>query len=305
MSGSGFVPAAASHAGTVPLAVRRRPLTASLEASAARFEHTGASARWGLAAPSSAAVVATVAAAARRFLRQPLPGRRVPVVSRGGGGGDIEDLVPFELRGFSLAQVVLGIGVFLIGFGFTDYFYFGVGGSGIGGLVFIYAVPAFLLGAALAYAELLPVEVETAAGAEGLFDKLATSTLKKIKSDVTRHRYGDDAHLDLSLKALGLVDKGRYPQLEKIVESKSADGELEFTMLFKSKEVPFTYWNSPEKKKAFDRFFGPGLWSQVWKYDAANRVAALRLTTGVRPEVEPEPNMVAEKVDEEEKRIIV
>ena len=35
---------------------------------------------------------------------------------------------------------------------------FPIPGGGIGGLTFIYAVPVLLLGAALLYAELLPVE---------------------------------------------------------------------------------------------------------------------------------------------------
>jgi len=171
-------------------------------------------------------------------------------------------------------------------FSFADYFVLGTGGGfGIGGLTFIYAVPVLLLGAALSYAELAPVEVETKPEAEGLFDQKATPTLRKIVKDVTRHRYGDDAHLDSSLKALGLTSAaGRYPQLKKVVLTRSADGELEFTMLFVSKDVPFTTWRDPMKIVAADRFFGPGVWSQVSKYSSQERIAALKLTTGTRPE---------------------
>lgn len=202
------------------------------------------------------------------------------------GGDDIEDLVPFELRGFSLAKAVLAAGVLLTVVSFGDYFVYGAGGgAGIGGLTFIYAVPVFLLGAALQYAELLPVEVETKPGAEGLFDQKATKVLKGIIKDVTRHRYGDDAHLDSSLKALGLVaSNGKYPQMRKIIVDKSADGELEFTMVFESKDVPFTTWGDPMKTRACDRFFSPGVWSEIYKYDAEKKMAALKLTTGTRPE---------------------
>lgn len=203
------------------------------------------------------------------------------------GKGDIEDAVPFELRGFSLATLFLLGGVALIVFSFADYFIFGAGGgSGIGGLTFIYAIPVLLLGAALSYAELAPVEVETAPDAQGLFEKKATPTLEQIMSDVTRHRYGDDAHLDSSLKALGLTGSGRYPQLKKVIVSKSSDGELEYTMLFESKDVPFTTWNDPMKKVACDRFFGPGVWSDIFKFSSKKRIAALRLTTGTRPQAE-------------------
>ena len=68
---------------------------------------------------------------------------------------------------------------------FGDYFVFGTGGGGgIGGLTFIYAVPVLLLGAALLYAELLPVDVETDADAVGLFDQKATKTMQKVKQDM-------------------------------------------------------------------------------------------------------------------------
>jgi len=200
------------------------------------------------------------------------------------GQGDIEDAVPFELRGFSLATLFIIGGVALIVFSFVDYFAFGTGGGfGIGGLTFIYAVPVLLLGAALSYAELAPVEVETEPDAKGLFEAKATPTLQKILKDVTRHRYGDDAHLDSSLKALGLTGAGRYPQLKKVILSKSPEDELEFTMLFQSKDVPFTTWADPMKTVACDRFFGPGIWSSVSKFSSEKRIAALKLTTGTRP----------------------
>mmetsp|Transcript_13493 Transcript_13493/g.29611 ORF Transcript_13493/g.29611 Transcript_13493/m.29611 type:complete len:345 (-) Transcript_13493:97-1131(-) len=205
-------------------------------------------------------------------------------VARAADGGEIEELVPFELRGFSLAQLVLAVGFFLILIGVLDFSISGsTGGSGISSLFLIYSVPALTLGAALVYAELQPVTVDTEPDAEGLFDEKATDTLKGIKSDVTRHRYGDDAHLDSSLKALNLVVQGRYPQLKRIIESKAPSGELEFTMLFESKDVPYTTWADPMKTVAFDRFFGPGVWSEVYKYSSEKKIAALKLTTGARP----------------------
>ncbi|CAE7235958.1 unnamed protein product, partial [Symbiodinium natans] len=161
---------------------------------------------------------------------------------------DFDDEPPFEIRGFSLAQFILVLGFVLVVVSFADYFIFGTrgGGGGIGGLTFIYAVPVLLLGAALQYAELQPVEVETDNDAVGLFESKATTTIRKVKSDVTRHRYGDDAHLDSSLKALGLVGAGgRYPKMVKIIESKAPNGELAFRMLFESKDLPFTTWSDP------------------------------------------------------------
>jgi len=218
----------------------------------------------------------------RRACQQATVQRR----ATGIGGGNLEDNVPFELRGFSLAQVTLLAGVALIVFSFGDYFIFGQsGGTGVGGLLLIYAVPILLLGSALQYAELKPVEVEKKKGVEKIFDAKATPTMQKIVSDVTRHRYGDDAHLDSSLKALGLVTMGRYPKLQKVIcQEAEESGELEFIMLFESKDIPFTIWNDSMKTVACDRFFGPGIWSKIYKWDAEKRVAALQLTTGTKPE---------------------
>lgn len=206
-------------------------------------------------------------------------------VARRAGGGDIEDLVPFELRGFSLALIFSAVGFLLLVYSFYDYYTSFGSGAAVSGVTFVYAVPILVLGLALYYAELLPVEVETMPGAEGLFDRKATPTLKKIVKDVTRHRYGDDAHLDSSLRTLGLYVKGgKYPKLLKIIESLADGGELEFTMLFESKDVPYKTWSATGKPAQFDRFFGPGVWSRVSKYSSEDKIAALHLTTGSKPE---------------------
>lgn len=201
---------------------------------------------------------------------------------------------PFEIRGFSLAQVVFGAGILLTVISFSDYFFFAtLGGSGLGGLTFIYAVPLLVIGGALGYTEIPPAEVVVEPDATGLFDKLATKTLRKIKKDVTRHRYGDNAHLDSSLKALGFaMPAARYPQLQTIIESKSPEGELEFSLLFESKDVPFTAWADPLKIVACDRFFGPGLWAEISKFDSEKRIAKLKLTTGARPSRAPLPTSI-------------
>ena len=42
-----------------------------------------------------------------------------------------------------------------------------------------------------------------------VWEEKATEVLRKVRSDVTRHRYGDDAHLDTTLEQLGLVMPGK------------------------------------------------------------------------------------------------
>ncbi|CAN0499640.1 unnamed protein product, partial [Scytosiphon promiscuus] len=49
-------------------------------------------------------------------------------------------------------------------------------------------------------------------------------TLRSVKSDVTRHRYGDEAHLDTTVKFLGLVlPQSDYPQLQYITQVRLSD----------------------------------------------------------------------------------
>lgn len=51
------------------------------------------------------------------------------------------------------------------------------------------------------------------------WEKYATDTFKKIKQDVTRHRYGDDAHLDSTLEALGLkLPQKKFPKLLSLTQ---------------------------------------------------------------------------------------
>jgi len=86
------------------------------------------------------------------------------------------------------------------------------------------------------YVEIPPVPVLSDEAGEKALENLATETFRKIKQDVTRHRYislhlcallmnncsplpelpryGDDAHLDSTLEALGLkLPQKKYPKL--------------------------------------------------------------------------------------------
>ena len=73
------------------------------------------------------------------------------------------------------------------------------GSGGLSSLGFIYGIPITLIGFSLQYAELPPAGMQATPAAEALFDSKATQTMLDIKSDVTRHRYGDEAHLDTTV----------------------------------------------------------------------------------------------------------
>lgn len=107
----------------------------------------------------------------------------------GGAGVNNAGEPPFEIRGFSLGNLVVLTGVLITVLSFAEYLGESSGDSlNVSGLGFVYGIPVFLAGAALKYAEIEPVPCFTAPGAEAAFESKATETIKKIKQDVTRHR---------------------------------------------------------------------------------------------------------------------
>merc|ERR1711884_756173 len=107
----------------------------------------------------------------------------------------------------------------------------------------------------------------------------ATEIISKIKQDVTRHRYGDEAHLDTTVKKLGLVIPGKdYPQLIELREDEE-DGELAFTMVWHSLDTPYKMWADERRVKKYSTFFGPGVTAKCVKIDSEQRLVAIQLTT--------------------------
>jgi len=200
----------------------------------------------------------------------------------GGAGVNNAGEPPFEIRGFSLGNLVVGAGVLITALSFAEYLGTAGGdGLNVSGLGFVYGIPIFLAGAALKYAEINPVPCTSAPGAEAIFDAKATEIIKKIKQDVTRHRYGDEAHLDTAVKKLGLVVPGKaYPQMLELREDVTDDGELAFTMVWQSLDTPYKMWADEKRRKRYETFFGPDVGAEVVKINAEQRMVGIRLTTG-------------------------
>jgi hypothetical protein len=198
----------------------------------------------------------------------------------GGAGVNNAGEPPFEIRGFSLGNLIIGAGVAITVASFAEYLGDGSESLSISAVGFVYGIPIFLAGAALKYAEIEPVPVFSAPGAEGIFEAKATDTMIKIKQDVTRHRYGDEAHLDTTVKKLGLVVPGKdYPQLNSLREE-VIDGELAFTMVWQSMDTPYKMWADERRIKKYETYFGPGVRAEVVKIDAEQRLVGIKLTTG-------------------------
>ncbi|GKY96636.1 hypothetical protein MPSEU_000623200 [Mayamaea pseudoterrestris] len=207
----------------------------------------------------------------------------------GGAGVNNAGEPPFEIRGFSLGNLVIGAGLLVTLLSFVEY----LGGDNsegisLSGLGFVYGIPIFLAGAALKYAEIEPVGVKTTELAEQVYESKATETIKKIKQDVTRHRYGDEAHLDTTVKKLGLVVPGKdYPQLQELRQDVSPNGELVFTMVWQSLDTPYKMWADERRIKKYETFFGPNVTADVIKIDAEQRLVGIQLTTKGGKSAEP------------------
>jgi hypothetical protein len=202
-----------------------------------------------------------------------------------GGGFNAAGEPPVKIKGFSLATAALAAGALITLYSFYVFFTSGGGGgtASVSSLGFIYGIPILSLGAALAYAELQPVPVTYAGNEEemeALFEAKANAAMRSIREDVTRHRYGDDAHLDTTTKALGLVEPGRpYPLLLELKVGETDNGELSFAMVFQAPEAPFNLWADEKRVKKYETFFGPNVDADVVKVDVENRVLAVVLAT--------------------------
>ena len=75
-----------------------------------------------------------------------------------GGGFSNKGEPTVQIRGFSLANLTLGLGIFITLFSFYQYF---TNQNSLTSLGFVYGLPIALGGFALKYAEILPVDVDT------------------------------------------------------------------------------------------------------------------------------------------------
>jgi hypothetical protein len=205
----------------------------------------------------------------------------------GGAGVNNAGEPPFEIRGFSLGNLIIFGGIAITVLSFTEYLSdSGSEGLNVSGLGFVYGIPVFLAGAALKYAEIEPVPCYTTPKGEAIFDSKKTDIIEKVKQDVTRHRYGDEAHLDTTVKKLGLVIPGKaYPQLRELRQEEE-DGELAFTIVWQSLDTPFKMWADEKRRKKYETFFGPGVGAEVVKIDAEERLVGIKLTSGGPKKIE-------------------
>lgn len=164
------------------------------------------------------------------------------------------------LRKIPLALVGLTVGGLLT---ITGIFAYAIGNATLNLAGLFYGVPLLLGGLALKAAELKPVPYsqETSTEVIALREAEATATQNQLRLDVTRFRYGQEAHLDESLAKVGLSpsDSDR-PELIGLREL-SNDGAYTLVLEFYSPFISVEQWQS--KKAKIETFFGPQLKAEI------------------------------------------
>lgn len=164
------------------------------------------------------------------------------------------------LRKTSLGNVLLTVGGVLTVIGFIAYFQDNATLNLAG---FFYGIPVLLGGLALRAAELepAPYSQETTSEVLELREQQATPTQNQVRSDVTRYRYGQEAHLDEVLERLGLAptDEER-PELIAVREE-AIDGAYALILEFDSHLMPLANWLV--KKEKIEKFFGPSIRAEI------------------------------------------
>ncbi|MGD1943501.1 MAG: DUF2854 domain-containing protein [Leptolyngbyaceae cyanobacterium] len=163
-------------------------------------------------------------------------------------------------RKISLGNVLLTVGGILTVIGFVAYFQ---DNSTLNLVGFFYGIPVLLGGLALRASELEPAiysQVTTPAVA-ALREQQATPTQQQVRMDVTRYRYGQDAHLDEVLERLGLAPSDEERPELVAVREEDIDGAYALVLEFESALMPTSKWL--DKQEKIEKFFGPNIRAEI------------------------------------------
>ncbi|MEM8780986.1 MAG: DUF2854 domain-containing protein, partial [Cyanobacteria bacterium P01_G01_bin.49] len=79
--------------------------------------------------------------------------------------------------------------------------------------------------------------------------------------DVTRYRYGQEAHLDDSLERLGLSPSDEDRPLLVAIREEKIEGNYALILEFESPFISLETWQDRQEK--IEKFFGPGIYTKV------------------------------------------
>ena len=163
------------------------------------------------------------------------------------------------LRKIPLAAVGLTLGGILTIVGFYAY---AVGMNTLNLAGFFYGIPLLLGGLALKASELKPVPytVQTSPEVKQLRSQ-ATPTQEQLRKDVTRFRYGQEAHLDESLAKFGLSPTDEERPVLVGIQEHSIEGAYTLLMEFYSPFFDLEEWQ--KRRGKIEKFFGPDIKAEI------------------------------------------
>ena len=175
------------------------------------------------------------------------------------------------LRKIPLAAVGLTVGGILTVVGFYAY---AVGMNTLNLAGFFYGIPLLLGGLALKASELKPVPytVETSPEIKELRSQ-ATLTQEQLRKDVTRFRYGQEAHLDECLAKFNLSPTDEERPVLVGVREQSRDGAYTLLMEFYSPFFTLEQWQ--ERREKIEKFFGPDITVEITEEEKSRIDVAL------------------------------
>ena len=167
----------------------------------------------------------------------------------------------FNLATTSFGTIGLSVGLPLLVYGFFSFFNFIPGGS-VSSLLLIYGFIISLIGFALKYAQLDPLELVTYEDALALRESQSTGILTQVRNDVTRYRYGDEQHLEEALAIIfrynrpGGLRKNQAPTLVGLAEMVIVD-RYALVLKFDAPKMTLDEWT--DRREKIQGFFGPGV----------------------------------------------
>lgn len=157
------------------------------------------------------------------------------------------------------------------------------GNSTLNLVTFFYGVPILLGGFALRAAELKPVPftIPTSDRVLDLRKRQATAIQTELRTDVTKYRYGQKAHLDAALDKLGLNPTDEERPVIVGLREEDRGGAYTLVMEFSSPLLPYDLWQSKAEKMS--KFFGPNIQAEVTaaQTDEPVRIEVALIRTGL------------------------
>ncbi|HLP89971.1 MAG TPA: DUF2854 domain-containing protein [Nostocaceae cyanobacterium] len=156
----------------------------------------------------------------------------------------------------SLGTLGLSVGSILTIIGFIAY---AANNPTLNLVGFFYGFPLLLGGLALKANELQPIPFSqpTTPSVLALRKQQATITQNKIRKDITRYCYGQEAHLDRALEYLGLSPSDEERPIVTGLRETEINGAYTLILEFDSPFIPLETWL--EKQEKMTKYFAPNV----------------------------------------------